>query len=71
MLWKASLGISFIWQGSIWSDSLSRSLAAVDAEEKGEKFRIGDKARRFYEQALELYRRAASFSKTYDAVYNR
>jgi hypothetical protein len=47
------------------------SKAAIDAEEKGEKFRTGDKARRFYEQALELYRRAMEIDQTYDAVYNR
>lgn len=45
--------------------------AGVDAEEKGEKFRTGDKARRFYEQALELYGRAVGFERTYDAVYNQ
>ena len=43
----------------------------MDAEEKGEKFRTGDKARRFYEQALELYKKAVTFERTYDAVYNQ
>jgi len=43
----------------------------VDAEEKGEKFRTGDKARRFYEQALDLYERAIALDQKYDAVYNR
>jgi len=48
-----------------------RTIAAVDAEEKGEKFRTGDKARRFYEQALDLYQRAIALEQTYDAVYNQ
>lgn len=40
-------------------------------EEKGEKFRAGEKAQRFYERSLELYRLAYSMEGTFDAAYNQ
>lgn len=43
----------------------------VNAEEKGERYKDGEKAQRFYEQAAELYGRALGFNdKSYDAAYN-
>ncbi|RSH92205.1 hypothetical protein EHS25_008620 [Saitozyma podzolica] len=43
----------------------------VEMEEKGERYRDGEKAQRFYEKAAELYKKAVGFSQTYDAVYNQ
>ncbi|WVW78364.1 hypothetical protein I302_100318 [Kwoniella bestiolae CBS 10118] len=43
----------------------------VEMEEKGERYRDGDKAQRFYERAVELYEKALGFSQTYDAAYNQ
>ncbi|WVN89366.1 uncharacterized protein L203_104589 [Cryptococcus depauperatus CBS 7841] len=43
----------------------------VEMEEKGERYRDGDKAQRFYERAVELYAKAAQLRETFDAVYNQ
>ncbi|WWD07600.1 hypothetical protein V865_005701 [Kwoniella europaea PYCC6329] len=43
----------------------------VEMEEKGERYRDGDKAQRFYERAVELYEKALGSSQTYDAAYNQ
>ncbi|WVF69738.1 hypothetical protein IAT40_004517 [Kwoniella sp. CBS 6097] len=43
----------------------------VEMEEKGERYRDGDKAQRFYEKAVELYAKALGFQETYDAAYNQ
>ncbi|OWT36594.1 hypothetical protein C362_05711 [Cryptococcus neoformans Bt1] len=43
----------------------------VEMEEKGERYRDGDKAQRFYERAVELYAKASELEETYDATYNR
>ncbi|RXK35367.1 hypothetical protein M231_07389 [Tremella mesenterica] len=43
----------------------------VELEEKGERYKDGDKAQRFYEKALELYRKAYDFKPTFDAAYNQ
>ncbi|WVR09787.1 hypothetical protein IAU60_006863 [Kwoniella sp. DSM 27419] len=43
----------------------------VEMEEKGERYRDGDKAQRFYERAVELYAKALAFQQTYDAAYNQ
>ncbi|ORY30367.1 hypothetical protein BCR39DRAFT_494681 [Naematelia encephala] len=43
----------------------------VEMEEKGERYRDGDKAQRFYEKAIELYKKAYDFQQTYDAAYNQ
>ncbi|WWC86835.1 uncharacterized protein L201_001714 [Kwoniella dendrophila CBS 6074] len=43
----------------------------VEMEEKGERYKDGDKAQRFYERAVELYDKALSFQQTYDAAYNQ
>ncbi|WRT64710.1 uncharacterized protein IL334_001644 [Kwoniella shivajii] len=43
----------------------------VEMEEKGERYRDGDKAQRFYERAIELYEKALGFHQTYDAAYNQ
>ena len=54
-------------------------------EEKGERYRDGDKvslksptvyfgspqAQRFFEKALDLYKRAYDFNPTFDAAYNQ
>ncbi|CAK9782485.1 hypothetical protein CC85DRAFT_288960 [Cutaneotrichosporon oleaginosum] len=43
----------------------------VDAEERGERYRSGEKAQRAYEQAAELYAQAlAKDEKSFDAAYN-
>ncbi|EIW71251.1 hypothetical protein TREMEDRAFT_27538 [Tremella mesenterica DSM 1558] len=43
----------------------------VELEEKGERYKDGDRAQRFYEKALELYRKAYDFKPTFDAAYNQ
>ncbi|WWD21548.1 hypothetical protein CI109_106034 [Kwoniella shandongensis] len=43
----------------------------VEMEEKGERYRDGDKAQRFFERAIELYSKALGFQETYDAAYNQ
>ncbi|ADV22148.1 hypothetical protein I305_03909 [Cryptococcus gattii E566] len=43
----------------------------VEMEEKGERYRDGEKAQRFYERAVELYAKASEFKETYDVTYNR
>ncbi|KAK8847456.1 hypothetical protein IAR55_005314 [Kwoniella newhampshirensis] len=43
----------------------------VEMEEKGERYRDGDKAQRFYERAVELYSKALDLHETYDAAYNQ
>ncbi|WVQ98119.1 hypothetical protein IAU59_005241 [Kwoniella sp. CBS 9459] len=43
----------------------------VEMEEKGERYRDGDKSQRFYEKAVELYAKALEFQQTYDAAYNQ
>ena len=44
---------------------------AIYEEEQAERYQWGDKARRLYEQALELYRLAFSFDVTQsDPMYN-
>ncbi|ODO07910.1 hypothetical protein I350_03491 [Cryptococcus amylolentus CBS 6273] len=43
----------------------------VEQEEKGERYRDGEKSQRFYERAIELYTKAAELQETYDAVYNK
>lgn len=65
---------------------LSKYAGGVEMEEKGERYRDGDKVRaqdmpkedeahqkalRFYERALELYTKAFGLENTYDAAYNR
>ncbi|KIS01903.1 hypothetical protein L804_00157 [Cryptococcus deuterogattii 2001/935-1] len=40
----------------------------VEMEEKGERYRDGEKAQRFYERAVELYAKASEFKETYDAT---
>ncbi|KAL7420007.1 hypothetical protein Q5752_004970 [Cryptotrichosporon argae] len=42
----------------------------VEMEEKGERYRDGEKAQRFYEKAAELYQKAMQFDETFDATYN-
>lgn len=43
----------------------------VDAEERGERYKDGEKAQRFYEQASELYAKALSMEEnSFDAAYN-
>lgn len=43
----------------------------VEMEEKGERYGRSEKAQRFYERAVDLYRRAAAFEQKHDAVYNQ
>ncbi|WVQ75932.1 hypothetical protein IAR50_005567 [Cryptococcus sp. DSM 104548] len=43
----------------------------VEQEEKGERYRDGEKSQRFYERAIELYTKAAELQETYDAIYNK
>ncbi|KAK4687776.1 hypothetical protein P7C73_g2334, partial [Tremellales sp. Uapishka_1] len=43
----------------------------VEMEEKGERYKDGEKAQRFYEKAAELYAKAFDFEHTFDAVYNQ
>ncbi|OCF32545.1 hypothetical protein I316_05725 [Kwoniella heveanensis BCC8398] len=43
----------------------------VEMEEKGERYRDGDKSQRFYEKAIELYAKAFGYQETYDAAYNQ
>ncbi|WWC59531.1 uncharacterized protein I303_102087 [Kwoniella dejecticola CBS 10117] len=43
----------------------------VEMEEKGERYKDGDKSQRFYERAVELYEKALGFQETYDAAYNQ
>ncbi|ORX33940.1 hypothetical protein BD324DRAFT_637754 [Kockovaella imperatae] len=43
----------------------------VEMEEKGERYRDGDKAQRFYEKALDLYKMAYDYEPTFDAAYNQ
>lgn len=56
-----------------WERGLTGDAGGVEMEEKGERYRDGDKALRFYERALELYTKAIGFHPggTYDAAYNR
>ncbi|KAL1411669.1 hypothetical protein Q8F55_002634 [Vanrija albida] len=42
----------------------------VEHEEKGERYKDGEKAQRFYEKAAELYQKAMQFGETYDATFN-
>jgi len=45
--------------------------AGVDQEERGERFAVGTKAERHYQQALDLYRQAAGYDpSSVDALYN-
>lgn len=43
----------------------------VDNEERGERYRSGEKAQRFYETAAELYAKALAMDEnSFDAAYN-
>ncbi|KAI9636342.1 uncharacterized protein MKK02DRAFT_25382 [Dioszegia hungarica] len=43
----------------------------VDYEEKGERYRDGDRAQRNYERSLELYQQAYGMQEEYDSAYNQ
>ncbi|KAJ3332031.1 hypothetical protein HDU76_001489 [Blyttiomyces sp. JEL0837] len=43
---------------------------AIDLEDRGDRYKDGDKARRFYESASECYRKAASLKEDADCLYN-
>ncbi|KAJ3054835.1 hypothetical protein HK097_000700 [Rhizophlyctis rosea] len=43
---------------------------ALSLEDKGDRYRDGEKARRFYERACAMYERAAGFKADADVLYN-
>ncbi|KAJ3022085.1 UNVERIFIED_CONTAM: hypothetical protein HDU68_009331 [Siphonaria sp. JEL0065] len=45
--------------------------SAIDFEEKGDRYKDGDKARRFYEQAVQCYSSASAFASDAFCLFNK